>query len=305
MHPDLRRKITAVGLLVVTFTAGTALVVGTVPGSISAHRISGIDSCTTISEPGTYELTDDIENSGADRCLLVETGDVTLEGNGHLVDGTDRDSAFGVYVDADGGGEITVQDLTVRDWEEGVRIVDGETTVEGVEATSNIDGLNARRIADDVRFENIDAHDNTDDGVEAIHVTGLFVVDSRSTDNDGDGIYLDDADDGEVRNNVVEGNDEHGVHGFDPDDMSISDNEIRDNAEDGVHVHAKGASGARAEDMTISSNEITDNGDEGVHLTDLRRVGRITDNTVCNNDDKQFLIEDVPNVEMSGNDLSC
>lgn len=282
------------------FIAGTTLVAGIVPDLVSALENNEIDSCTTISEPGTYELTDDIEDSDADRCILIETGDVTLEGNGHLVDGIDQDETFGVYVEGT-GREVTVQDLTVRDWDEGVRIVDGDAHVVGVEATSNHDGVGSHRQTD-VQFEDIDAHDNADDGVEVTNSPDTFIIDSHIADNGADGIYLENADDGEVRNNVIEGNDDNGIRGFSPDDTSIRDNEIRDNGEDGILVYAEGTGG---EGMSITSNEITDNGDEGIQLTNLRRIGRITDNTVCNNDDKQFLIEDVPNIEMSGNDITC
>lgn len=311
MDPDQQRKTTAAGVVVLVFVAGTALVAGAVPGVMSAQATNEIDSCTTISEPGTYELTADIGNSDADRCLLIETADVTLEGNGHLVDGVDGPNSFGVYVDADAGDRTTVRNLTVRDWEEGVRVVDGDTVVEDVEAVSNVDGLSAQQVNDGVRFENVDVHDNTDDGIEAIDVLDLFVIDSRSADNAEDGLYLDNADDGDVRNNLVENNGENGIYGFDTDVTSFGDNVIRGNAEDGILVEARprqgdgGAPSARAEDMSIVGNEITDNGDEGIHLRSLGRGVTVADNSVCDSGDKQFLLENVMNIEMSGNDASC
>lgn len=310
MQPSQQREITAVAAVVLVTVAGAALVLSTVPGATSAQDHNGIDSCTTVSEPGAYELTEDIGDSDADRCLVIETDGVTLDGNGHLVDGVDRDDSFGVYVNVDEGGQITVRDLTVRDWEEGVRIDDGHVDVEDVEAYSNLDGVSAQQLADGVWLDGLDVHDNTDDGIEMIEVTEYAITDTRSANNAEDGIYLDNADEGDVRNNVIEDNGENGVYGFDPDMTSISDNAIRDNAEDGILLEAQGAGGARAEDATIDGNEIVDNGDEGIHLRSLGQgvaVGPVTviDNTVCDNDDKQFLLEEVPNVEMSGNEVSC
>lgn len=311
MDPNRQRTTTAAVVAVLVFLAGTALLVSTVPGVMSAQAPTEIDSCTTISEPGTYELTADIVNSDADRCLFIESAGVTLEGNGYLVDGVDGGDSFGVYVDGALGDRITVRDLTVRDWEEGVRIVDGDTVVEDVEAVSNFDGLSAQQVNDGVRFENVDVHDNTDDGIEAIDVLDLFVIDSRSADNAEDGLYLDNADDGDVRNNVVVNNGENGIYGFDTDVMSFGDNVIRNNAEDGILVEAQprqadgGSPDSRAEDMSITDNEITDNGDEGIHLRSLGRGITVADNTICNSGDKQLLIENVLNIEMSGNDADC
>ena len=62
----------------------------------STERPTPIDSCTTITDPGIYQLTGDVGN-GSDAetrgCITIRSGNVTLDGNGHTVAGT-YDSIF-------------------------------------------------------------------------------------------------------------------------------------------------------------------------------------------------------------------
>ncbi|MFC7046014.1 right-handed parallel beta-helix repeat-containing protein [Halobacteriaceae archaeon GCM10025711] len=108
---------------------------------------TGIDSCTTISEPGTYDLTGDISNESATTCLHVTASDVVIDGNGHTVHGTHAEdelrTSAGIEIDdgpagVDADESTTVSNVTVRD----VRVTGWDT---GVRAT----------YASDVRLENV------------------------------------------------------------------------------------------------------------------------------------------------------
>jgi len=295
-------------ILVAAVVALGLTAVGVGPSAVSAQPTTEIDSCTTITEPGTYQLTDDIENSDADRCLVVETGDVTIDGNGNLVSGVDDDDAVGVYVDSAVGGEITVRDLTVSDWDEGVRVEDGQTDVINVDATSNIDGIKARELADGVSLERVNTFGNTDDGIELIRVAEFSIVDSETTGNDGDGMFLNEADDGTVSNTLVANNGDDGIQGDDPDMARIARSEIRDNGDDGIFVAAPDDQQSPAEDTVIQNNEVRNNGGDGIALRNL--IGSdgaspitVRQSTVCDNADRQFRLEDVPNVEMTENEI--
>ena len=50
-----------------------------------------IDSCEVISESGAYTLSQDISSVTGD-CIVVTADNVTIEGNGHVIDGTDTGS---------------------------------------------------------------------------------------------------------------------------------------------------------------------------------------------------------------------
>lgn len=90
-------------------------------------RSSEIDSCTTIDQPGRYELTGNITNSNEDPCLEIRSSDVVLAGHGHTIAGTgENKSGYGMSIgsswDADSEklSNVTVQNLTVTDWSTGI-----------------------------------------------------------------------------------------------------------------------------------------------------------------------------------------
>ena len=112
----------AVGLM-----AATA---GAVPTTILAADGAGasdgpvpVDSCTTISTPGEYVLTSDIEYDGGDGlCLRITSSDVSLNGNGHELsapaDSVVRNSAVLVANRTASLSNVSVSNLTVRNWGE-------------------------------------------------------------------------------------------------------------------------------------------------------------------------------------------
>ncbi len=77
-----------------------------------------IISCSVISAPGNYVLTQDITNSTEITCIVINTGDVVLDGAGHTIDGVDAMNSTGVYVS--GQRDVTVKNLQVTDWHTGI-----------------------------------------------------------------------------------------------------------------------------------------------------------------------------------------
>ena len=73
-----------------------ALAILLLVGGVSAS--TPINSCTTISSPGTYMLNQNIINSSASTCIAIISSDVVFDGAGYTIDGVDAVSTFGVYV---------------------------------------------------------------------------------------------------------------------------------------------------------------------------------------------------------------
>ncbi|WP_256684161.1 NosD domain-containing protein [Halococcus qingdaonensis] len=96
-----RRAIVAI-LVVVALGSATASV-----GIAGAQSTTGIDSCTTIDSSGSYTLTSNLSTE-SDDCLRITASHVTLDGNGHGVDG--GSSGVGVVVT----GPERLSDVTVR-----------------------------------------------------------------------------------------------------------------------------------------------------------------------------------------------
>lgn len=89
------------------------------PSALSTQTIS---SCTIISIPGTYVLTQNILNSSASTCINITSSDVIFDGAGYTIDGTDAQNTSGVYVynSASAIRNVTVKNLIVTDWTYGI-----------------------------------------------------------------------------------------------------------------------------------------------------------------------------------------
>lgn len=120
-----------------------------------------VDSCTTIDEPGTYVLTGDVKNGGntaiSQACIEITADDVTLDGDGHHLDGRGESHTKGInVVDAE---NVTVRNVSVDDWHAGVRVAEGSATVRNVETYSNTYGVRLENVSG-VAVENSTIRDN-------------------------------------------------------------------------------------------------------------------------------------------------
>lgn len=187
-----------------------------------------IDSCTTITEPGTYELADNLTNATANTtilgfpgveinaCVVVASDDVVLNGNGNAVAGAAPDTpgaslpnqttdANLTNVTAAGVNETAANDtetatagqnetvtLTV-----GIAVTpmdDGQAnltnvTVRDVTTTGWTGGMFATNVTG-ATMQGIDATDNVQLGFNLNNATNATVSDLRATDSDGLGVIL-------------------------------------------------------------------------------------------------------------------
>jgi hypothetical protein len=80
--------------------------------------VEQIDSRTTVTRPGRYELVEDIRNGGgthlSDACLRIQSSDVVLDGGGHTVDGHGVSDTVGIAVGSDTALEnVVVTNVTL------------------------------------------------------------------------------------------------------------------------------------------------------------------------------------------------
>jgi len=99
---------------------GVLFVVGMVAtGGVAAQEPVG--ECQILDTPGeTYELNQSITNSTTDTCLDITADDVTLDGNGHTVDGVNQTTdSIGVLVNS--ANNVTVKNFgNVTRWQYGI-----------------------------------------------------------------------------------------------------------------------------------------------------------------------------------------
>ncbi|WP_232701460.1 right-handed parallel beta-helix repeat-containing protein [Halobacterium wangiae] len=174
-------------------------------GDESRQESKQIDSCTTITEPGRYELSSDVSSQSAEVCIHVRASDVVLDGNNHTVAGNRTNDSVGVLVYSETPGapvernqtlsSVTVQDLRVTDWERGVVVGDiagigTEAHLLDVVATNNTQTGVRMTEAEGGSVENVTATENRD-GFSFWEVSDVTARNVTASDNDqlGFGLY--------------------------------------------------------------------------------------------------------------------
>jgi hypothetical protein len=140
-----------------------------------------ITNCTQITSPGEYRLVNDIIDQNVSECIGINSNDVILDCQGHLIDGVDfyvpgppEQMSFGIH--SHGYNNITIKNCKLSDWSHPLAILYGENvTVLNVEAFSGpwigpiFDSDN------NVYIENLTAYDFGADGLTLRNTTNSYV----------------------------------------------------------------------------------------------------------------------------------
>lgn len=205
-------------------------------------EVTEIDSCTTITEPGRYELSRDLVDREEATCFTVRSSDVVLDGAGHRIDGTGAFGTAGVVVSPGERGSlsnVTVRDLGVSGWDDGIRYVD----------------VTGGRIVSTTTSENRV-------GVSLLNARGVTLVDNVARSNRIRGISLfEESTNNTLRNNTARGNDLFGVHLVEP---GVRNNTLVRNTASGNEY---GVVLVGADDNVLTGNEANGNRIAGIWLS--------------------------------------
>jgi PGF-CTERM protein len=109
---------------------------GSVPTAEAATTVSQCQEINSSNAPADGQVVLGNDVSAAGTCFTVTTGDVILDGQGNTItgpgDGADNGSA--VYINSSAGSNVTVRDVTIREFTDGVERESGvsDVTVERV-----------------------------------------------------------------------------------------------------------------------------------------------------------------------------
>lgn len=183
-----------------------------------------ITSCTDITEPGTYTLPTDIQNTSDETCIEIEANDVVLDGGGHTITGP-GDSGVGIGL----GQATTVRNTQVENWDVGFE-----------------DG------GDNVRFANVTVADNRV-GMRLLFVHGIDADNLTLIDNEAEGMYLSrESSDGVFRDLTVRRNGVGVWFDEGAGNHTITGSTISNN--DGSGVIFKNAGSTTIRDTSIAAN---------------------------------------------------
>ncbi|MCU4801393.1 right-handed parallel beta-helix repeat-containing protein [Halobacteria archaeon HArc-gm2] len=222
-----------------------------------------IDSCTVVDEAGQYELAGDVEGDIDGVCLRIEASDVVIDGNDSTLvgDGGENNTGIQTY-DPDGNDveNVTVRNLEVRNWNNGVEI-----------------GNFSDDVPAQARLENVTITENDGNGAFLVSASGTEFENVSSTRN-GAGIRLWETENVTFERIDASANDGYGLHLWDlVQDSEFSQVNASGNGLEGVFVGV-GASG-----NTLSGFVVADNGETGIHFSDSAE-NVVRDSLVADND---------------------
>jgi len=172
-----------------------------------------ISSCTKISTPGNYYLTNDILNSASKCCINITASNVVLEGAGYTIDGIDSQNSYGVYVKRSTPlDNVTVKNLKITDWYYGIYYYRANRgKIENNLANSNYYGIQLREECSNNNLTNNTANNNYASGIYLYWWCDENILIGNTANENSDGIYLSYSDSNVLTGNIANNNSNDGI----------------------------------------------------------------------------------------------
>ncbi|MFH1687741.1 MAG: NosD domain-containing protein [bacterium] len=146
----MKARVVLIALSFVLYVLGSPVLAGTCGGAVQCQPGDTLTSDQVM----WYDLIDCTTAHG----LYIQDDNITLDGNGHTIDGIDTDPSFGVVV-ANAAG-VTIKNLTVTDFNTGIDMYYGDLcNITSNTVSSCKTGISARW-ADDNQFADNSIVDN-------------------------------------------------------------------------------------------------------------------------------------------------
>jgi parallel beta-helix repeat protein len=231
------------------------IIIGILMLAGSAGAATNVSACTTISSPGTYILTQDIINSSASECIIINASNVVFDGQGYTIDGTDTSGTYGVrvYNSTTTLTNVTVKNLIVTDWGYGIYY---NSTQNG-------------------SIENNTANSNPYYGIY-LYSSSNNILTSNSATGNYRGIYFDSSSNNTLTDNTVNSNSDTGIVIGASSNNTITNNTANSNIWTGIKLSSSSNSN------TISNNTANSN-QYGIYLRTSSNSNVLTNNIANSN----------------------
>ncbi len=153
-----------------------------------------ISGCSNLNQPGTtYTLTTDITNSATSYCMNISANNVTLDCQGHNIDGNDL-AYYGIYISRSSSQttNITVRNCNVTDWDNAniyLRYTNGNNLTNVTSISSPIYGFYLSS-SNSNTISNSTANSNSYDGFRLWSSSNNTISNSTANSNSIYGFYL-------------------------------------------------------------------------------------------------------------------
>ena len=139
------RKWVLIGIIIMISLAA-CVGIQTAQMASGSPRTQKINSCTTIDKPGQYELTSDITNGGgtgiSQSCIEIQSGNVVIDGNGHVIDGRGNSQTTAIRVNTSKMSNVKIANVVITNWHKGIAFQHGSIgEIRNISASSNVYGV--------------------------------------------------------------------------------------------------------------------------------------------------------------------
>ncbi len=262
-----------------------------------ASAATTVSNCKTITSPGTYVLISDLSSSST--CIVIESGDVVFDGQGHSITGSYTLQTRGVYVYKSGTTltNVTVRNVTVIAWINGIYYNNTENgSIINNNASNNKYGIVIYNSSHNTIYNNT-ANSNQNDGIHLMSGSDYNNITGNTISNNYRGVYfMLSSSHNTLINNTANSNKEDGIHLMDSSDYNnITGNTISNNYR-GVYFMLSSSHN------TIQGNSASNNG-YGIFLNSSSSYNNITGNTVSNNSYDGITLYSSSNNTIQGNSI--
>jgi|GEM_PF-5964810 len=204
----------------------------------SEEALNTIGDCSILNSAGeSYVLTQDVWDSTNSTCMNIQADGVTLDCQGHRIDGVDGGSSYGVRIN--NYDNVIVRNCEVSDWAYGIQL-------------SSSTGS---------RVYNNFVTSNTDRGINVISSSAYNNLTNNTVFLNGDyGIVFSSSQNNNFSHGNVSNNTNHGVYLSNADSNRIEYSHVGFNAQDGFNLD-------NSDGIVIYENNVTSNKQRGVYMT--------------------------------------
>ncbi len=166
-----------------------------------------------ITTPGTYTLDRDYLDLAVPIAIEVRCSNVVIDGAGHTLDSGDFADSVGIRVHGSTAlSGVTVKNLRVTDWGQGVHYWNARGRIEGVTASSNLGaGVLLYAGGDATVITGCTAESNGAGGLSVSFAPGVEVSSCTVRNNVDDGIYLYESSGARITGTTTSGNTLSGI----------------------------------------------------------------------------------------------
>lgn len=236
-----------------------------------------INSCTNITSPGIYTLTQSISNSDASACINITISNVAFDAQGFTIDGSDTAATVGISASNSTNAleNVTVQNAYLTDWNDGIIYTNSPRgrILNNVISSSPNYGIYALSNSNYTNITNNTVNDNSY-GILISTSSYIQLVNNTANSNSNSGFYIvSDVYNITLLNNTANSN-YYGIYLYGVSNNSLIQNTISGNVASGLIV--RGSSLNWIEGNTFSSSVSS----SGIYLLESSNRNAFINNTI-------------------------